>query len=129
MPCYRCGARETDPDRGASPWRRAVRGEAQVLVCPECQESSSWLADVDACPVCGSSSLLRRLGRTVCAHCDGWRSGDHLGRDARIGHLIAGPEAPHTSSPPEEASEVELSREVAEAIDRVLGRDRSVTAW
>lgn len=153
VPCYRCGARQTDPDREASPWRRAVQREEQVLVCPECQESSSWLEDVDSCPVCGSPSLSRRLGQTVCGHCDGWRSGDQLGGYARVGHLIAGLDddsggvrAGHgiaraddgnpgagdrgaeAGDPDARTCEAELSREVAEAIDRVLGRSRTVTA-
>src|SRR5438132_10718298 len=32
MPCYRCGVRQTDPERGKSPWRRAVREDRLVLV-------------------------------------------------------------------------------------------------
>ena len=32
MPCYRCGARQVDPVRGHSPWRRGVKDDEQVLV-------------------------------------------------------------------------------------------------
>ena len=46
MPCYRCGARQVDPDRGESPWKRGVRADRQVLICPGCQSSGDWLADL-----------------------------------------------------------------------------------
>ena len=39
LPCYRCGVRQTDPERGKSPWRRGVLRDELVLVCPACQES------------------------------------------------------------------------------------------
>jgi len=49
MPCYRCGARQVDPDRGESPWRRGVRADRQVLICPGCQSSFDWVAELDHC--------------------------------------------------------------------------------
>lgn len=106
MPCYRCGARQTDPARGSSPWRRGVRGDEQVLICPDCQRRPSWTDELDRCPVCGSTALLRRLGRTVCRDCE------------------ASPPGPVAAAPPPSATEGDrdLAREVAEAIDRVLGR-------
>lgn len=69
MPCYRCGARQVDPDRGESPWRRGVRSDRQVLICPECQSSFDWMADLDRCPVCASAHLVRRLGEVECRDC------------------------------------------------------------
>ena len=42
MPCLLCGARQTDPVRGASPWKRGVKGGEQVLVCPDCQTHGDW---------------------------------------------------------------------------------------
>jgi hypothetical protein len=69
MPCYRCGARQVDPDRGESPWRRGVRADRQVLICPGCQSSFDWMADLDRCPVCASAHLVRRLGEVECRDC------------------------------------------------------------
>src|SRR3954471_18027409 len=69
MPCYRCGARQTDPVRGPSPWKRVVREAALVLICPDCQDAHDWAADMDQCPSCGSTSLTRALGQTTCKSC------------------------------------------------------------
>lgn len=112
MPCYRCGARQTDPARGSSPWRRGVRDAVQVLVCPDCQSTSDWMADLDRCPTCGSTALVRRLGRTVCRDC-GSSPDDALDGDLEAtGAALNGPVPPKT----------DLAAEVAAAIDRVLGR-------
>ncbi|MEO3811859.1 hypothetical protein ABGB17_22920, partial [Sphaerisporangium sp. B11E5] len=67
MPCYRCGIRQTDPIRGASPWRRAVRHDSQVLICPDCQGDHDL--DLDRCTECGSTTLLCRLGEIECRTC------------------------------------------------------------
>ena len=69
MPCYRCGARQTDPARGPSPWKRGVRDGVMVLVCPECQRDHPWAKEMDRCPSCGSTSLARALGQTTCKTC------------------------------------------------------------
>lgn len=69
MPCFRCGARQTDPGRGASPWKRGVRAGAQVLVCPDCQRGTDWRAALDRCPRCASTMLIRALGDTACRGC------------------------------------------------------------
>ena len=69
MPCHRCGARQTDPVRGASPWRRGVRAGEQVLVCPDCQRDRDWTADLAHCAACGSARLVRALGNTQCKDC------------------------------------------------------------
>ncbi len=69
MPCYRCGARQVDPDRGESPWKRGVRADRQVLVCPACQSSVDWTGELDRCPVCSSVHLVRRLGEVECRDC------------------------------------------------------------
>ena len=104
--CYVCGARQTDPARGASPWQRGVvRGE-QVLGCPSCEASGAWAASLDACAGCGSTALLRRLGDTVCRAC---------------GH--AGDGVPAADPPPRaEQAARPVSDEVAAALDRVFGR-------
>lgn len=69
MPCYHCGARQTDPGKGPSPWKRGVIGDEQVLVCPECQQAHDWVADLDRCERCGSTMLVRALGETRCRAC------------------------------------------------------------
>jgi hypothetical protein len=69
MPCYRCGARQTDPGKGPSPWKRGVIADEQVLVCPDCQTTHDWVADLDRCESCGSTMLLRALGETRCRAC------------------------------------------------------------
>ena len=138
VPCYRCGARQTDPVRGTSPWRRGVRADEQVLVCPDCQQNSAWLDDLDRCPVCGSTALFRRLGATVCRDCEARRLASAqvgVARTAAPGTAVATPVAGVAA--PEEAQPAsvgnttparqgqgdhELAREVAAAIDRVLGR-------
>ena len=70
MPCYHCGARQADPGKGPSPWKRGVIADEQVLVCPDCQGSHDWVADLDRCAACGSSMLVRALGETRCRQCD-----------------------------------------------------------
>ena len=107
MPCYRCGARQVDPVRGHSPWRRGVKGDEQVLVCPGCQASADWTADLDKCRQCGSVHLVRRLGEMECRDCGMTVVPDEPGS------LLAGP-AP--------ARAPGLSEEVALALERVLGR-------
>jgi len=69
MPCYRCGARQTDPGKGPSPWKRGVIDDEQVLVCPDCQATHDWTADLDKCQSCGSTMLVRALGETRCRAC------------------------------------------------------------
>lgn len=70
MPCYCCAARQTDPVRGASPWKRGVVGGEQVLVCPDCQAADpDWTAALDACESCGSTVLVKRLGLVLCQSC------------------------------------------------------------
>lgn len=69
MPCYQCGARQVDPGKGPSPWKRGVINDEQVLVCPDCQSSHDWMADLDHCESCGSTMLVRALGETRCREC------------------------------------------------------------
>ncbi len=107
MPCYRCGVRQVDPARGHSPWQRGVRSDQQVLVCPDCQAGSDWTADLDRCRECGSVRLVRRLGEVECREC-----GFVVPPDGSLGGSVpaAGGQAPG------------LAEEVAQALDRVLGR-------
>lgn len=106
MPCFHCGTRQTDPDRGASPWKRGVRHDRQVLICPECQRSIRWEAEFDRCRDCGSTDLVCRLGEVECQTCGTVRGA-----------------APHPTDPPSTGGT--LSTEVAQALDRVLGHRRA----
>ena len=119
MPCYRCGTRQVDPDRGESPWRRGVRGDRQVLICPDCQVVADWTSELDRCRVCSSVHLVRRLGEAECRDCGGVAAitGAGVGKDSEVPGLssadvsgLSGADAPG------------LSEEVARALDRVLGR-------
>ncbi|MGH3382517.1 MAG: hypothetical protein ACRDP6_48100 [Actinoallomurus sp.] len=107
MPCYRCGARQTDPIRGASPWKRGVREERQVLVCPNCQAIIDWSSDLDHCAACRSSGLVCRLGEIECRDCGHVRTADRTA-DSLVTSGTTG--APG------------LSEEVAAALSRVLRR-------
>ncbi|KAB8183212.1 hypothetical protein [Microbispora catharanthi] len=107
MPCYRCGARQTDPVRGASPWKRAVRREAQVLVCPDCQRVHDL--DLDTCASCGSIALICRLGEIECRSCGEVRL-------ARADEPLVTAGSTGAGHMPGLAAEVEA------ALDRVLGR-------
>jgi hypothetical protein len=122
MPCYRCGTRQVDPDRGESPWRRGVRGDRQVLICPGCQAAVDWTADLDRCAVCASLHLLRRLGEAECRDC-GW-VGQPVAAGAAPGGAtadsLAGRSAAGTAEAAE-AAEASLAEEVEQALSRVLG--------
>jgi hypothetical protein len=134
MPCYRCGARQVDPDRGETPWRRGVRGDRQVLICPGCQGSFDWMSDLDHCPVCSSVHLVRRLGEAECRDCGSVRSPASTPLPGHLAALAGGPDAPGgsegsagsaglgevgTSRPGEVADG--LAQEVELALARVLG--------
>ena len=75
MPCYHCGARQNDPGKGPSPWKRGVVADEQVLVCPDCQASHDWVSDLDRCAACGSTMLVRALGETRCRACSWTKPG------------------------------------------------------
>jgi ribosomal protein L32 len=110
MPCYRCGARQSDPEQGKrSSWRRGVRREHQVLVCPDC--SGAAASELDRCPGCGGTQLIRRLDQVECLSC---------GRSREAAGENPAPESqtPATGSP----APGSLAAEVASALDRVLGR-------
>jgi hypothetical protein len=102
MPCFNCGARQTDPARGASPWKRGVRADRQVLICPDCQDAGDRAVQLDRCAACGSTALICRLGEVECRDCGHARSADRSTDEPAV------PGAPG------------LSEEVAEALDRVL---------
>ena len=105
MPCYRCGVRQTDPERGKSPWRRGVVRDQLVLICPACQESADWTAELERCAKCRSAHLIRRLGQVECLDCGSVRE----------------PEAAAAARSPGGA-DTALADEVSRALDRLLGR-------
>jgi hypothetical protein len=111
MPCYRCGTRQVDPDRGESPWRRGVRGDRQVLICPGCQAAFDWAADLDSCAVCGSVHLVRRLGEVECRDCGS------VGQPVPASDLVL--DGADTSESGGAGSS--LAEEVELALSRVLG--------
>ena len=139
MPCYRCGVRQTDPERGKSPWRRGVVRDQLVLICPACQESADWTAELERCAKCRSAHLIRRLGQVECLDCGLVREPEALlnaglnpslvpvgGRDA-TGRSLAGGSASAGGSAaaggrPSGATDSALADEVSRALDRLLGR-------
>ena len=141
MPCYRCGMRQTDPERGKSPWRRGVVHDQLVLICPACQESADWTAELERCAKCRSAHLIRRLGQVECLDCGLVREPEALlnpglnpefnpGLDPGL-VPVGGPDvtgrAPAGGSAaaggrPSGAADSALADEVSRALDRLLGR-------
>ena len=108
MPCYRCGVRQTDPERGKSPWRRGVLRDRLVLVCPACQGSGDWTADLERCARCASVHLIRRLDQVECLDCG----------LVRVDSATLAPVSPAGAPGGDPA----LAEEVGRALDRLLGR-------
>jgi hypothetical protein len=121
VPCYRCGVRQTDPERGKSPWRRGVLRDALVLVCPVCQESGDWTAELESCSRCASVHLIRRLGQVECLDCGQIREPQPA--QAASALVPAGAPARRDEARPDAAgSDAALAEEVGRALDRLLGR-------
>ena len=133
MPCYRCGVRQTDPERGKSPWRRGVVHDQLVLICPACQESTDWTAELERCAKCRSAHLIRRLGQVECLDCGSVREPeaaalvpargaggpDAAGRESAAARAPApADKIPADKTPADTA----LADEVSRALDRLLGR-------
>lgn len=116
MPCYRCGTRQTDPDRGSSPWLRGVRADQQVLICPGCQSAADWAADLDRCPVCASTRLVRRLGEAECRDCG------HVGEPVAVGSATQVSAVQVSAGATGGPSAPGLSEEVEQALAKVLRR-------
>jgi hypothetical protein len=122
MPCYRCGVRQVDPDRGESPWKRGVRADRQVLICPACQSSFDWTGELDRCPVCSSVHMVRRLGEVECRDCGDVR--EPAGSDP-VPSVKAGASpgsVPGVVPDPDLGETPGLAEEVELALARVLGR-------
>ena len=126
MPCYRCGVRQADPERGKSPWRRGVRRDQLVLICPACQDGD-WAADLQSCTRCGTVHLIRRLGQVECLDCGlvhepapvlvpASAGGPDAGLTVGSARASGGSRAPGTHC------DDALAEEVGRALDRLLGR-------
>jgi ribosomal protein L40E len=125
-----------------------VRRDCQVLICPRCQSSDDWMADLARCPRCGSVHLVRRLGEAECRDCGaivppsagpgegeplagagdvlvgGALTGESLGGESLAGEALADEALAGEVALTEVASgpSPDLSEEVARALERVLGR-------
>jgi hypothetical protein len=145
VPCYRCGMRQTDPERGKSPWRRGVVHDQLVLICPACQESADWTAELERCAKCRSAHLIRRLGQVECLDCGLVREPEALvnpgldpglvpvggydatgrapaGGSASAGGLAAAGGSAAAGGRRSGAADSALADEVSRALDRLLGR-------
>jgi transcription initiation factor TFIIIB Brf1 subunit/transcription initiation factor TFIIB len=97
-----------------------------ILVCPACQESGEWTAEVESCSRCSSVHLIRRLGQVECLDCGLVREPEAVltpglvpaarPRSASTGAASTGT-ASRTSS-----ADAALAEEVGRALDRLLGR-------
>jgi hypothetical protein len=126
LPCYRCGVRQTDPERGKSPWRRGVLRDELVLVCPACQESGEWTAELESCSRCASVHLIRRLGQVECLDCGLVRepalANAALANAALVPAGTPVPPAPRAPAGSSDRPDAALAEEVGRALDRLLGR-------
>jgi hypothetical protein len=124
VPCYRCGVRQTDPERGKSPWRRGVLRDELVLVCPACQEAGDWTTELEACSGCASVHLIRRLGQVECLDCGLVRDPEpaRAGRADAALFPVGSPARPGPARPGTALADTALAEEVGRALDRLLGR-------
>ena len=122
MPCYRCGVRQVDPDRGESPWKRGVRADRQVLICPACQSSFDWTGELDRCPVCSSVHMVRRLGEVECRDCGDVREPASSDPVPGVTASASPGSVPGVVRDPDLGETPGLAEEVELALARVLGR-------
>jgi hypothetical protein len=131
MPCYSCGARQSDPERGPSPWKRAVVREHLVLVCPACQRRPGWSAELQSCARCESLHLIRRLDQVECLDCRLVRqaapedaAAEHSAPEgtATEGTATEGTASQDAAPADGPAGDAALAAEVASALSRVLYR-------
>lgn len=104
-----------------------MRRDSQVLICPRCQASDDWMADLARCPRCGSVHLVRRLGEVECRDCGtivppsaGPGEGEPLA-GAAAGEIAGGEAGAGAAAAGAGGGAPDLSEEVARALDRVLG--------
>ena len=128
MPCYRCDLRQVDPDRGESPWKRGVRNGRQVLICPDCQGSFDWMAELDQCPVCGGVHLVRRLGEIECRDCGMVRDPGDAAESTVAGSGAVSGDPVSSAGQGGQAATGSLAEDVERALERVLGHTRRTSA-
>lgn len=128
MPCYRCDLRQVDPDRGESPWKRGVRDGRQVLICPDCQGSFDWMAELDHCPVCGGVHLVRRLGEIECRDCGMVRDPGDAADGPVAGSAAVSGDPVSSAGQGGRAAAGSLAEDVERALERVLGHTRRTSA-
>ncbi len=128
MPCYHCGTRQVDPDRGESPWTRGVLRDHQILVCPRCRTLRDWTAELDRCGRCASAHLVRRLDEVECRDCGLIRLTGAEGEP--VADHVCGPRvAPaHREARLPSAPDPELAAEVERALAKVLGKTAKIVA-
>jgi hypothetical protein len=90
-----------------------------VLVCPGCQESGDWTAELESCARCGSVHLIRRLGQVECLDCGLVREPEAV---LIPGLVPAGSVGRAALADPAGSPDTALAEEVGRALDRVLGR-------
>ena len=123
MPCYHCGTRQVDPDRGPSPWGRGLLHDHQILVCPGCQVQRDWTAELDRCGRCRSAHLVRRLDEVECRDCGLVRDDEAALVPAGAADAAGrGPAAASTGPGCDALADTSLADEVSRALDRLLGR-------
>jgi len=135
MPCYHCGTRQVDPDRGESPWTRGVLRDHQILVCPRCQTLRDWTAELDRCSRCASAHLVRRLDEVECRDCGLIRltGPDHAPEADHICGIPAPGPGPRAIPAARQARlpsspDPELAAEVERALAKVLGKTAKIVA-
>jgi hypothetical protein len=99
-----------------------------VLICPDCQGSFDWMAELDQCPVCGGVHLVRRLGEIECRDCGMVRDpGDAADGPVAGSGAVSGDQV-SSAGPAGQAAPGSLAEDVERALERVLGHTRRTSA-
>jgi hypothetical protein len=94
-----------------------VVSDQLVLICPACQSSGDWTAELEHCGRCRSAHLIRRLGQLECLDCGLISEPEAVLNNGLV--PAGGPQAsPDALARPDAA----LADEVSRALDRLLGR-------
>jgi hypothetical protein len=93
-----------------------VLADHLVLICPDCQESGDWTAELERCARCDSAHLIRRLDQVDCLDCGLVRE------PALVGGASSPSDSSSSRSGPPSGADNALAEEVGRALDRVLGR-------
>jgi hypothetical protein len=93
-----------------------VLADHLVLICPDCQQSGDWTAELERCARCDSAHLIRRLDQVDCLDCGLVRE------PALVGGVSSPPDSSSSRSGTPSGADTALAEEVGRALDRVLGR-------